>query len=95
MIDYEKESEVNFQSGKVLRVENWGLAFLEHPKTSQVYPFTFDLIQGYGGEPATKIGLRAGGSVQFAVNKGVISAVRLPATSANGAGKAAAHSRGA
>lgn len=95
MIDYKEESEVNFQSGKVLRVENWGLAFLEDPKTSQVYPFTFDLIQGYGGEPVAKIGLRAGGSVQFAVNKGVVSAVRLAAAAANGAGKAAAHSRGA
>jgi hypothetical protein len=95
MIDYKKETEVNFQSGKVLRVENWGLAFLEDQKTSQVHPFTFDLIQGYAGEPAAKIGLRVGGSVQFAMNKGIISAVRLAAAAANGTGKAAAHSRGA
>ena len=86
---------MNFQRGKILRVENWGLAYLEDPETSQVYPFTFDRIQGYSGESAANIGLRVGSSIQFAVNKGIISSVRLAAAAAaNGAGKAT-HSHGA
>jgi hypothetical protein len=88
-----EEADVNFQSGKILRIENWGLAFLKDPQTSEVYPFTFDRIQGYAGEPVSKTGLRVGGSVQFALNKGVVSAIRL-AAAVNGTGKAA-HSRGA
>ena len=89
--------DVNFQSGKILRIENWGLAFIQDPHSNEIYPFTFDRIQGYAGETVSETGLRVGRSVQFALNKGVVSTVRLAAAAAmNGTAHAArSHSRGA
>jgi hypothetical protein len=60
--------------GRVVRVDNYGLGFIESTGGSQ-YAFTFDQIQGYRGQQPRDLGLKEGVIVRFTVHDGLIKDV--------------------
>lgn len=63
------------QHGKVVRVDRFGLGFIEG--TGAQYAFTFDKVEGYRGQNPREVGLQVGSSVQFSVEDGLIQRVKI------------------
>lgn len=63
--------------GTVYRVENTGFGIVVADSTHDDYAFTFDKIEGYKGEYAEELGLRAGSAIRFVVNDGQVIKVKL------------------
>ena len=51
--------------GQIVRLLLDGLAYIQESATGVVYAFTFDKIEGYGGESAAELGLTLRTPVQF------------------------------
>jgi len=61
-------------SGTVLRLDQVGLGIIvanptDADLTEKEYPFTFDKIQGYKGEPVNDLGLSEGAGVEFTLDE--------------------------
>jgi hypothetical protein len=63
--------------GKVVRLENFGLGFLQPEGSQKQYPFTFDQIDGYRGESPWTLGLRIGADVNFILRDDQIEMIQL------------------
>jgi hypothetical protein len=68
--------------GQIVRLLVDGLAYIQESTTGVIYAFTFDKIEGYGGESAAELGLTLRTPVQFEQTEGVITSVRLAAQKA-------------
>ncbi len=56
-------------SGEIVRVNSHaGLAYICDAVSAEHYPFTFDKLQGYAGQPAKEVGLLAGSKVVYYVH---------------------------
>jgi hypothetical protein len=66
-------------TGKVVRIHEAGLCFVEEIGSSTVHAFTFDKIEGYGGQSAEELGLTVGCTILFAIVGGRVSTVALAA----------------
>lgn len=68
--------------GKIVRVADYGLAFVSVGTGSQRrdYPFTFDKISRYRGESAKVLGLRQGTEVSFSETNGHVDSVEICVT---------------
>jgi hypothetical protein len=64
-------------NGKVIRIHEAGLCFVEEIGTSKVHAFTFDKIEGYSGQSSEELGLTVGCPVLFTTADGKVSAVAL------------------
>lgn len=64
--------------GNVVRLEDFGLGFIQPEQSNQQYPFTFDKIEGYRGEPPNTLGLHVGSNVTFTLQNGMIDSIQLP-----------------
>lgn len=60
------EGDPMLRQGTVLRVDYFGLGFIE--STGTQYSFTFDKLEGYRGEQPREIGLHEGCTVRFTVD---------------------------
>jgi hypothetical protein len=69
--------EKDFQSGTIVRLDNYGLAIVKTKETGDVYPFTFDKVLHYRGQSAREIGLRLGAHVRFLADDGKIRKVEI------------------
>ena len=69
------------QQGKVVRVEEHGLAFVSTGVNGKRrdLPFTFDKIRSYRGETARVMGLKKGAEVRFSEKDGRIESVEITA----------------
>lgn len=63
-------------TGKVTRIENFGLGFVKS-ESDEDYAFTFDKIEGYRGEYPRQLGFRVGSEVTFHLNDGLIDSIQL------------------
>jgi hypothetical protein len=65
--------------GKIVRVADYGLAFVSVGSGSQRrdFPFTFDKIRSYRGQPAKEIGLLRGTKVHFSETDGRVDSVEI------------------
>jgi hypothetical protein len=72
------DGEKTMSRGKIIRIEDYGLGFVEREGSSDRYPFTFDKIRGYGGQPLSSLGLHVGSKVNFLLDHGTVLEVLLP-----------------
>ncbi len=64
--------------GRLIRFSRAGLGVLEDLATKEHFGFTFDKIEGYGGEYPEELGLRVGSEVSFdAREDGVVVSVAV------------------
>jgi len=54
--------------GVLSRVSEDGIAYLVDQESARTFPFTFDKISGYRGEPARKLGFVAGAAVGYGLD---------------------------
>jgi hypothetical protein len=66
------------ERGKVVRVESFGLGFLQPEGSEEQYPFRFDQISGYTGESPRKMGLQIGSAVNFTMRDDRVEMIQLP-----------------
>lgn len=65
--------------GRIVLISDTGLACVaEKQNPARVYPFTFDKLRYYGGEPLADLGLSIGSEVSFRLDGGVVSLVEVP-----------------
>lgn len=57
--------EPNFSHGTIKQIDASGVGLLEDDETFRKYPFTFDCIKGYYGQPIRKTGIVPGAHVKF------------------------------
>lgn len=67
--------EVDMPVGKIIRLEKYGLGFVESEDTGKQYPFRFDQIVGFKGEPLKEMEVRVGSRVSFELQNGRISEI--------------------
>ena len=56
--------------GEIVRLEKYGLAFVKVEGTGEEYPFRFDQIVGFKGEPLGEMCVRVGSRVSFDLQNG-------------------------
>lgn len=61
--------------GKIVRLEKYGLGFVESQDTGKQYPFRFDQVVGFKGEPLNEMEVRVGSRVSFELQNGRISEI--------------------
>lgn len=61
--------EARMERGTIVRLERFGLGFVEMEGGSEQYPFSFDKIEGYRGQPLKSLGLRLGAVVMVMVDQ--------------------------
>ena len=78
-VKYEKDVAMSKRKGKIVRIADHGLAFVSVGSGEQRrdFPFTFDKILSYRGQPAEAIGLRRGADVEFFENNGKVESVEI------------------
>ncbi len=52
-------------TGRLFRIGDDGLGYIEEPETKRCYSFTFDQVHGYHGQSAKTMGLTNGRTVRF------------------------------
>lgn len=62
-------------TGVVTQVDVSGVGLIEDDSTHHKYPFTFDTVKGYFGQPLSTAGLEPGAPVKFHVEGGIIKFV--------------------
>ena len=65
------------ERGKVVRLESFGLGFLQQEGSEEQFPFRFDQISGYRGESPRSIGLRIGADVSFTLRNDRVETILL------------------
>ncbi len=63
------------KTGRIGRIERTGLGIIVEEGDNKEYPFTCDVVKGYGGQSVSDFGLKKGLAVRFVVgvNNQVIS----------------------
>lgn len=63
--------------GVVIRVNRWGLGFIEECVSRRRFVFTFEKIEGYTGETLRELALRAGDRIEFIASADEIECIYL------------------
>lgn len=67
------------RSGTLVRLESYGLGFIQPHEGGEQLVFTFDQILGYGGQRPGEIGLRLGCRLLYRRDRDRIEEVLIPA----------------
>ncbi|MEK7246439.1 MAG: hypothetical protein AAB223_10525 [Pseudomonadota bacterium] len=67
-------------TGVVVRVDGSGVGLIEADSTHRKYPFTFDTVKGYFGQPLAAAGLVRGSKVKFDEHDGIVKLVEVVGT---------------
>jgi hypothetical protein len=70
-------AEQHDEVGEIVRLDDHGLAILKTKRDGRAYPFTFDKIRAYKGQPPKDIGLRLGAQVKFVADNDKIKDVEI------------------
>ena len=71
---------ISTSTGVVIQVDVSGVGLIEADSTHDKYPFTFDTVKGYVGQPLLNAGLVRGSKVRFASTDGIINLVEVVQT---------------
>ena len=71
---------ISTSTGVVLQVDVSGVGLIEADSTHRKYPFTFDTVKGYFGQPLAAAGLVRGNRVKFDEDDGIIKLVEVVET---------------
>lgn len=63
------------KSGVLVWVDSTGVGIIEESSSQKQYGFTFDKVPGYRGQPAEKIGLQPGKTIEFTADGESIKSV--------------------
>jgi hypothetical protein len=64
-------------TGVVVQVDVSGVGLIEADSTHHRYPFTFDTVKGFYGQPLTDAGIVRGRKVRFDESAGIIKLVEV------------------
>jgi hypothetical protein len=67
-------------TGVVVQVDVSGVGLIEADSTHRKYPFTFDTVKGFYGQPLTDAGIVRGRKVRFDERDGIVKLVEVVQT---------------
>ncbi|MBM3582204.1 MAG: hypothetical protein FJX37_09610 [Alphaproteobacteria bacterium] len=70
-------TSVGESTGVVIQVDVSGVGLIEADSTHRKYPFTFDTVKGYYGQPLAAAGLTRGSKVKFDETDGIVKFVEI------------------